>query len=623
MRKLLLSLSALLGSGIAMAQWSQVGTQGISTSGVQFPEIAIVKDTAYVAFKDDGQNGKISVKKFNGTTWEYVGQAGFSGSFVDYVQIATDGVVPYVAFQDAAVGNRLSVMKYSTDSAKWVFVGGQGFTPSSAAHLDFLITHNSKMPIVSFNDGIISGKASVMAFTGNNWAYISPSTGITANAVEKTTIAFKDSLLYLSVITTNQVFRGCSNLIPEIYELRPSNSNWTMVYGNIANCVTEIDIAFHPNEVYPYAFYRKEISSQEGHGVVMRYTGTANNWDTVGNAGFVNIARGYATPATPITIDFFNELPVVMYRELTGTGFSRPIVRMLNATTNTWDKLEGLDSLSARNGAGSNMSFYFHGIVNNNNIYIVHQNNSPSGLNGFVYKYECNLAVPAIVVLGNNRIAAFGDYERYQWYNVLGSNKVPISGATQKEYSITSSGIFALEVFSGFCSKMSDDYTFCFIYDTSTTVVDNEIKLTNAAEEASFEWYNCATNQKIDGATGSTFKPTTSGSYRVKIITANGNCQLFGSCIAVNLTTTNIAELTHTANVRIYPNPASQQVKLQNLSMAATATIFSLDGKIVKQQPVDETNNTLSVADITNGVYFIQLSNNQNVILTQRVVVNN
>lgn len=71
----------------------------------------------------------------------------------------------------------------------------------------------------------------------------------------------------------------------------------------------------------------------------------------------------------------------------------------------------------------------------------------------------------------------------------------------------------------------------------------------------------------------------------------------------------NISEL-NAANVEVYPNPSSDLIKISNIS-ATEFSIINNIGSVVKSGKV--ANNEISVSDLENGNYFIQLTNSTSV----------
>ena len=114
-------------------EWINVGSRSFSTGAIDYPSIAIdSNDTPYVAFNNqvmEGMEGKATVMKYTGagmTGWELIGNAGFStgtaSSKWSGIKIAIDNNdVPYVAYPDEGNGGKPTVMKY--DGSSWVPVG--------------------------------------------------------------------------------------------------------------------------------------------------------------------------------------------------------------------------------------------------------------------------------------------------------------------------------------------------------------------------------------------------------------------------------------------------------------------------------------------------------------------
>ena len=68
----------------------------------------------------------------------------------------------------------------------------------------------------------------------------------------------------------------------------------------------------------------------------------------------------------------------------------------------------------------------------------------------------------------------------------------------------------------------------------------------------------------------------------------------------------NISELS-AANLEVSPNPSSDIIKISNIS-ATDFSIINNNGSVVKSGKI--VNNEVSVSDLENGNYFLQLTNN-------------
>lgn len=62
------------------------------------------------------------------------------------------------------------------------------------------------------------------------------------------------------------------------------------------------------------------------------------------------------------------------------------------------------------------------------------------------------------------------------------------------------------------------------------------------------------------------------------------------------------------ANLNLYPNPAVNSIKLENISEVNTISIFSIDGKLIDKYDVNSNNMTINIADYDNGIYIVKFS---------------
>lgn len=62
---------------------------------------------------------------------------------------------------------------------------------------------------------------------------------------------------------------------------------------------------------------------------------------------------------------------------------------------------------------------------------------------------------------------------------------------------------------------------------------------------------------------------------------------------------------TSMADIRLYPNPTTQYIKLENISKLESYMIYSIDGKLIKQGEISE--NPISISGLKSGLYILQL----------------
>lgn len=88
-----------------------------------------------------------------------------------------------------------------------------------------------------------------------------------------------------------------------------------------------------------------------------------------------------------------------------------------------------------------------------------------------------------------------------------------------------------------------------------------------------------------------------------------------------NLAATDIA----VNNIHIFPIPATTHINLKNLTPIIQAiSIYSIDHKKIIEQtlPQNKTNTTINVSTLSNGVYILNLLNNNNIIFSKKIIIN-
>lgn len=170
--------------------WEVVGTNGDdiapgNTNGQH--DIAMAEDgTVYVAYKEINNQGKLSVKKLNGTTWELVGGQGISKGEVNNIPtIFVHKNTPYVMYnswQNEDVEDRgIKIKKF--DGANWVNVGNNVVSSNLNASRVKLVFNGADKPYISFIDSDdLSGQPQLAVKTlnaSNNWTDVGTNPVIT------------------------------------------------------------------------------------------------------------------------------------------------------------------------------------------------------------------------------------------------------------------------------------------------------------------------------------------------------------------------------------------------------------------------------------------------------------
>lgn len=150
--------------------WSTVplAGEGISSGAVDYLVLAAAPggppNILYIAYKDATVAGKATVKKYESGAWTSIPAAGdgLSSGVADYVSLAiTPGGVPYIAYSDDSNGGKATVKNYVAGS--WYTVGGEGFTSGAVEYISLKIDP-SGTPYIAFKDMSSGGMVTVMSF---------------------------------------------------------------------------------------------------------------------------------------------------------------------------------------------------------------------------------------------------------------------------------------------------------------------------------------------------------------------------------------------------------------------------------------------------------------------------
>ena len=86
--------------------------------------------------------------------------------------------------------------------------------------------------------------------------------------------------------------------------------------------------------------------------------------------------------------------------------------------------------------------------------------------------------------------------------------------------------------------------------------------------------------------------------------------------IAGSAAVTNVAPTTD--KVRIYPNPATSEVTIENLQNG-TATIMSINGTVVFEKDINANKTTIDISRLPAGIYILKTTNNNSTVTTKFV----
>jgi hypothetical protein len=146
------------------------------------------------------------------------------------------------------------------------------------------------------------------------------------------------------------------------------------------------------------------------------------------------------------------------------------------------------------------------------------------------------------------------------------------------------------------------------INTVDVSVTNNTPTLTANQSGANYQWIDCNNgNTAINGETSASFTATVNGSYAA-VVSING-CTDTTACVTVN--NVGIVEGDFGADVVIYPNPTSGDVKIHvPVTMEiASLIIRNVLGQTIYSAAVNEENTKTVTITGETGIYFIELTN--------------
>ena len=145
------------------------------------------------------------------------------------------------------------------------------------------------------------------------------------------------------------------------------------------------------------------------------------------------------------------------------------------------------------------------------------------------------------------------------------------------------------------------------LVSVDNTITANATTLTANEASATYQWYNCDTNMAISGATNQSFSPTFNGTFAVEV--TSGTCTERSECFLFN--TLGLSAFTKD-EITIHPNPVKNDLKIElDFDEEAIVSLYNISGKLMLTKTIQQQQNTISLKDISSGVYFINIKSAQ------------
>ncbi len=185
-------------------------------------------------------------------------------------------------------------------------------------------------------------------------------------------------------------------------------------------------------------------------------------------------------------------------------------------------------------------------------------------------------------------LRAFNQFSNYRWDDGT-------SGITR---AVDAGGTYWVR-YDTRCGSRTDTFRVnVHIMPAVEILYDNGL-LTSVNTYDNYQWYKAG--QPVAGATAATFRPADTGWYTL-VATEHNGCTASGSYHVTDVGT-GIGTLPQGTGISIYPNPARDYIHISS-DVPVTAALLSADGRLISETE----NNSLPVAMLSDGIYFIRVS---------------
>jgi len=234
----------------------------------------------------------------------------------------------------------------------------------------------------------------------------------------------------------------------------------------------------------------------------------------------------------------------------------------------------------------------------------------------FVAQYGiCNTPVPA---LAGNTSFCQGDSLELSVDELPGYSYMWSNGDTTASIYVNTPGDYWVTV-----AENNECYAGSEIMEVTenelpdATVTFNGGTLT-AVEGYSYQWLDCNNGDSpVTGAVGVVFTPQQNGSYAVAVTNEHG-CTVTSTCYLIS----NVGvEQQEMKKLSVYPNPASESVRISNVPKYARIVVRDMTGRIVFENPKAKETETIGLALFRNGVYLVEIIH-EGTTRTEKLIVN-
>ncbi len=215
------------------------------------------------------------------------------------------------------------------------------------------------------------------------------------------------------------------------------------------------------------------------------------------------------------------------------------------------------------------------------------------------------------------KLTATASKGNLSWYSAAIGGTLLATGATYTTPILNATTSYFVSSTDQGCTSARAEATATIKPMPDITVTVKSATLTANQGGAIYQWIDCKKeNQYIAGATDVKYTAPKIGTYAV-VVNLNG-CVDTSVCTPVS--TIGIDELTKAIQFTVFPNPSSGTVTVHS-SDAGTFTIVNQLGQVIQTLQLSGANNyTMTIDNLSNGIYMIMGLKDQQVI-TQKIVI--
>jgi hypothetical protein len=201
-------------------------------------------------------------------------------------------------------------------------------------------------------------------------------------------------------------------------------------------------------------------------------------------------------------------------------------------------------------------------------------------------------------------MASGGANFSYDWL----FNNTPITNAKSQTYIARITGNYSVQVSDSFgCSTLSGDLMILARPAPVKPTITQTLDTLTSSLANNYQWF--LNGNQILGANARFYVANQSGRYIV-VVADSFNCRSTSDPYQY----INIGfDEGKVFSVNVFPNPASKHLTISynaHLMNELTMKLFTMDGKLIYSDLV-RNNSTLILAQISSGIYILELSNSQ------------